>query len=210
MKKIFVLVLMMLLLCTASAEAPVPLIGLEESVSVELTETSWTVSVEAQSGDALAYEYRMSGGVLEVSVDGGSPVVYASASDEWRQSAEAVGGDAAVQFAFVPDGGEEAFCEIRSLRLLSGEEAAAALQRTYVVLFTDENGAPVAGVMAQICNDSLCMVFSSDAEGRVEFANAAYPYEVHVLMAPQGYEAVAETYVLPAAGGELTIILPAA
>lgn len=79
---------------------------------------------------------------------------------------------------------------------------------TYTVTYTDQNGDPVEGVMCQVCNDTTCQVFVSEANGVCTFTLPAYAYEVHTLRVPEGYEGDTETVVkAPADGGELTFEL---
>ena len=79
---------------------------------------------------------------------------------------------------------------------------------TYVLTFVDQNGAPVEGVMAQICDDATCQVTVSDASGVCELTLAPYAWEIHILKAPEGYTADTETVVTaPVEGGELTFTL---
>lgn len=79
---------------------------------------------------------------------------------------------------------------------------------TYVLTFVDQNGAPVEGVMAQICDDATCQVAVSDASGVCELTLAPYAWEIHILKAPEGYTADTETVVTaPVEGGELTFTL---
>ncbi len=77
----------------------------------------------------------------------------------------------------------------------------------YVVKFVDQNGDPVANVMAQICDAQTCEVLPSDANGTVQYVKPAYAYEIHVLMAPEGYTFDMEAvYTMPPEGGEILII----
>ena len=77
----------------------------------------------------------------------------------------------------------------------------------YSFTVQDESGAPVAGVMLQICDDGTCAVAVTDANGAATHEAPAYPYEIHVLRVPEGYAAHAETYTMPAEGGSLVITL---
>ena len=54
------------------------------------------------------------------------------------------------------------------------------------------------------------MVLTTDKNGAVEHAGAPYAYEIHVLKAPKGFAKCADTFVMPEAGGEMTIVLAAA
>lgn len=78
----------------------------------------------------------------------------------------------------------------------------------YTLHFVDQDGNPVEGVMAQVCDDETCEVFPSDESGTVQCQKALYAYEIHVLMVPDGYAFdTAQTFTMPEAGGELTIEL---
>lgn len=95
------------------------------------------------------------------------------------------------------------------------EEAAAtpdrdgeSTQSDYVVRYVDQNGAPVPGVMCQVCNEATCQVFISDENGECRFTLAPYEWEIHTLMLPEGYSGDSETITLaPAEGGEIEFTL---
>lgn len=89
----------------------------------------------------------------------------------------------------------------------SGEAGAASAD--YAIAFVDEAGNPVAGVVANVCDDVSCTVVTSDASGRTSFSLPSYAYDVHVIQVPEGYAMPGEGYVLPAEGGEITISLSA-
>lgn len=89
----------------------------------------------------------------------------------------------------------------------SGEAVAASAD--YAIAFVDEAGNPVAGVVANVCDDVSCTVVTSDAGGRASFSLPSYAYDVHVIQVPEGYAVPGEGYVLPAEGGEITISLSA-
>lgn len=89
----------------------------------------------------------------------------------------------------------------------SGEAGAA--NADYAIAFVDEAGNPVAGVVANVCDDVSCTVVTSDASGRASFSLPSYAYDVHVIQVPEGYAMPGEGYVLPAEGGEITISLSA-
>lgn len=84
----------------------------------------------------------------------------------------------------------------------SGVEAAS--EASYTFRCVDQNGSPVSGVMIQVCDENICQVLVSDGEGVCEFVGTPYAWEVHVLMAPDGYTANSTDVVLaPVEGGEL-------
>ena len=79
---------------------------------------------------------------------------------------------------------------------------------TYTVTYVDQNGDPVPGVMCQVCDESTCQVFTSDANGVCRFTLPAKAYEIHTLMVPAGYEGDTTTITeAPVNGGELTFTL---
>ena len=85
---------------------------------------------------------------------------------------------------------------------------AAAGEVTYTVAYVDQNGDPVPGVMCQVCDETMCQVFTSDANGICKFTLPAKAYEIHTLMVPEGYEGDTTTITnAPAQGGELTFTL---
>ena len=79
---------------------------------------------------------------------------------------------------------------------------------TYTVTYVDQNGDPVPGVMCQVCDENMCQVFTSDANGICKFTLPAKSYEIHTLKIPAGYEGDTTTITnAPAQGGELTFTL---
>lgn len=77
----------------------------------------------------------------------------------------------------------------------------------YTIRCVDQNGAPVAGAMVQICDASTCRVAPTDADGLHVFTSAPCAWEIHVLIAPAGYSAGGEVLTAPAQGGEITLTL---
>ena len=59
----------------------------------------------------------------------------------------------------------------------------------YTVKFIDHNGDGVEGVALQACNDSSCMLYTSDEKGICRFELPAGEYELQILKLPEGYEA---------------------
>ena len=87
-------------------------------------------------------------------------------------------------------------------------EITPAGEAAYKVTYVDQNGDPVPGVMCQVCDESTCQVFTSDANGVCQFTLPAKVYEIHTLMVPAGYEGDTTTITeAPAGGGELTFTL---
>lgn len=85
----------------------------------------------------------------------------------------------------------------------------SAQEATYTLRFVDADGAPVAGVMVNICSDTFCFAPAvTGTDGVAAFTGAPYAYEVHVLHAPTGYQwDDTQTITLPAAGGEMVLTL---
>ena len=75
----------------------------------------------------------------------------------------------------------------------------------YVLIFTDQNGDPVPGLIANVCDDSTCTPMTTDAEGKIAFTKAPFAYHIQVLRVPEGYsyDRSIETY-LEILGGETT------
>lgn len=100
-----------------------------------------------------------------------------------------------------------------SWRYLENDAADSAQESpqeaTYTLRFVDADGAPVAGVMVNICSDTFCFAPAvTRTDGVATFAGAPYAYEVHVLHAPTGYQwDDTQTITLPAAGGETVLTL---
>ncbi len=89
----------------------------------------------------------------------------------------------------------------------AGQSAAIAGLATYSIAVTDESGSSIEGVMLQICDESTCQVAKTDGDGLVTMTMTPYPYEIHVLMAPNGYERTTTVYTMPEEGGNLVIKL---
>ena len=74
-----------------------------------------------------------------------------------------------------------------SLAACGGEKKTEADAETvYTVHVEDENGAPMSGVMVQLCKD-VCMIGATDTEGNAVFSTAADDYKVSILSLPEGY-----------------------
>lgn len=78
----------------------------------------------------------------------------------------------------------------------------------HVVRFTDAEGTPVAQVFVNVCTDTLCTAYFSDANGEVAFPGEGVDYVMHVLQTPEGYafEAAQEVPV-PAGQVYATVVL---
>lgn len=78
----------------------------------------------------------------------------------------------------------------------------------YIIKYVDEDGAPVSGVITQFCDDATCLVVPSDENGVAMYeSETAYPYEVHVLRVPEGYESANTGIVMDENGGEEEVVL---
>lgn len=93
---------------------------------------------------------------------------------------------------------------LEHLRIVSEPEGDGI----YTVTYADQNGDPVSGVMCQVCDESSCQVFVSDASGVCRFELPGGEYEIHTLKVPEGYEGDTTTVTqAPAGGGELNFVL---
>lgn len=61
------------------------------------------------------------------------------------------------------------------------------LMADYNIKIVDQEGNPVEGVMLQVCDDILCQVYVSDAEGYCTFSLEPNIYDLHILNVPEGY-----------------------
>ncbi len=81
-------------------------------------------------------------------------------------------------------------------------------QVKYMISCIDQDGNPVAGTMIQVCDETTCQVFISDEKGQCTFTAEPKAWEVHVLMAPQGYAAGENAVITaPVEGGTIRFIL---
>lgn len=102
--------------------------------------------------------------------------------------------------------------EEQSWLMLSTQEQVAALcgelgcswqfaPVDYLVRFVDAEGNPVPQVFTNVCTDTLCTAYFSDANGEVRFSGAEADYVLHVLQVPEGY-AFDATKEIPLPAGE--------
>ena len=78
----------------------------------------------------------------------------------------------------------------------------------YTLTFVDQDGNPVEGVIANVCDDTSCEPMTSDANGVVEFVKTPYAYHIQVIMVPEGYEFdTSAEYYTDETGGEMTFTL---
>ena len=103
-----------------------------------------------------------------------------------------------------------AWCDAENLESApwyKGEEEVQG-DVTYTLRCEDENGERVAGVTLQVCNDTTCSVYVTDANGECVLTLPADNYEIHILKAPEGYTFDSEAVVTaPIEGGEITLPL---
>lgn len=79
---------------------------------------------------------------------------------------------------------------------------------SYKLTFADEEGNPVAGVIANVCDDTSCQPMTSDENGVVEFQAAPFAYHIQVISVPEGYEFdTSAEYYTEEAGGEMSFTL---
>lgn len=163
----------------------------------------------AEAGEALAFEYLAPAdareGVLTVTLNGAEKTLVGCG--EWAQArltlAETGEQEAIVRWRRGEGGAGEAALRGASV----GQTAQAAGEATYRVVVTDSAGKAVPGAMLQMCDDATCLVLTTDETGAAAHTGAPYPYEIHVLRAPQGYAKPAATLLMPVGGGEAVIVL---
>ena len=75
----------------------------------------------------------------------------------------------------------------------------------YTLIYVDQNGNPVEGLIANICDDNACMPMFSDASGAISFQLPSFAYHVQVIRVPEGYayDLTEESY-LDGGGGTYT------
>ncbi len=79
---------------------------------------------------------------------------------------------------------------------------------SYKLTFADEEGNPVAGVIANVCDDDSCQPMTSDENGVVEFQAVPFAYHIQVISVPEGYEFdTSAEYYTEEAGGEMSFTL---
>ena len=79
---------------------------------------------------------------------------------------------------------------------------------SYKLTFADEEGNPVEGVIANVCDDNSCQPMTSDENGVVEFQAVPFAYHIQVISVPEGYEFdTSAEYYTEEAGGEMSFTL---
>ncbi|MBQ6173959.1 MAG: TlpA family protein disulfide reductase [Clostridia bacterium] len=81
-------------------------------------------------------------------------------------------------------------------------EASAAGTSEFTVRYVDQDGNPVPGVWCQVCDESTCSLFTSDANGECRFTLPSQTWKIHTLRVPQGYEGDTETVTCASPEGE--------
>lgn len=89
----------------------------------------------------------------------------------------------------------------------NNETAAEPREAAYTILCVDQDGTPVEGVMIQICDEVSCRAEITNAEGTIQFTSEPCSWEIHVLMAPDGYKDASGIVYAPFAGGEIVLKL---
>lgn len=89
------------------------------------------------------------------------------------------------------------------------EAQAGALDNSYLILVVDENDNPVSDVTVQFCNDVQCKLGTTSEDGVAVFESEnPGEFSVHILDAPAGYTADAETeYTTDSNYGQLKVVL---
>ena len=78
----------------------------------------------------------------------------------------------------------------------------------YRVIVSDPDGNPVEGAMIQFCDDVTCAFQPTDAQGVARFSvEAQKVYEVHVLVAPEGYAPDETVYSTQDTFSDVNIVL---
>jgi peroxiredoxin len=89
------------------------------------------------------------------------------------------------------------------------QDQTAGADVTYTLKFADQNGEPVPGVIANICDESSCSPMVSDAQGIVTFTRAGYVYDIHIIKVPKGYAFdTAQGFKADVKGGEMSFTVP--
>ena len=90
----------------------------------------------------------------------------------------------------------------------TGQQPAAAEPQAYTVTVVDAEGAPISGVMVQLCLDA-CYPGVTDADGKIQFPVEEADYKVSLLAVPDGYTYSDETqeFRFPDGSKSLTIVL---
>ena len=78
----------------------------------------------------------------------------------------------------------------------------------YRVIVRDQDRNPVKGAVIQFCDDATCSFQETDANGVAAFrVGEQKVYDVHVLMAPEGYAGTDDVYQTPETWSDVGIVL---
>ena len=107
-------------------------------------------------------------------------------------------------FYFATEEDLDYFCQNSIAENVTATWRYAADKAVYTLRFADQQGAPVAGVIANICDETTCSPMVSDENGVISFENVPYPYDIHVIRVPEGYTFdTAQGFTAPENGGEM-------
>ena len=124
----------------------------------------------------------------------GTPIVGADI-DKYEPMVEALltGDESAVE-EISADSAEEAAEEGEEAPLIARVETNE--DSLYRVIVLDEDGNPVPEVTVQFCSDTACMMGETDETGTAVFEKERGHYTVHILEAPEEYEANESEFTL--------------
>ena len=77
----------------------------------------------------------------------------------------------------------------------------------YVIRFTDPDGNPVSGVMANVCDDTACTMLTADEDGVAHFSGERKAWSVQILKVPEGFTFAADEKIPLNETGETVIVL---
>lgn len=89
----------------------------------------------------------------------------------------------------------------------AGEQQPATGKAEYVIHVTDGAGKGLPGAKVQVCSALQCVLAETDESGTAVYSGSPYPYEIHILTPPAGYEGTDEIFTMPKEGGEFTVVL---
>lgn len=87
------------------------------------------------------------------------------------------------------------------------EIAASSVSDEISIRFTDADGKPVAGVMCNVCDDTACIMLTSDEDGYARFSGDFVPSKVQLLKVPEGFTLPADPNFPLEEGRENVIVL---
>jgi len=77
---------------------------------------------------------------------------------------------------------------------------------TYTVKVQDSEGKGISGLVLQVCNDDVCMLYEADESGVASFTVEEDEYSVKLIKKPDGYVVESE-YLFEEDATELVIVL---